>query len=90
MEVHRINDSFIDVSGIPEVVDFARQFPTQVHCWSGIPNCIGVASTKTLAKMANKLAKSGDGVQNVSGPIRRRTPQLPGPNPAQSDARLGR
>lgn len=49
-----------------------------------------VASTKTLAKMANKLAKSGDGVQNVSGPIRRRTRQLPGPNPAQGDARLGR
>lgn len=72
VEVYSIDESFIDLSGIPDLVDFARQLRSRVHRWTGIPNCIGIAPTKTLAKMANKIAKSGGGVEDLSCPIRRR------------------
>jgi DNA polymerase V len=58
-EVYSIDESFIGLSGIRDMVDFARQLRIRVHRWTGVPNCIGIAPTKTLAKMTNKIAKSG-------------------------------
>ncbi|MEJ2791002.1 MULTISPECIES: Y-family DNA polymerase [unclassified Pseudoxanthomonas] len=62
VEVYSIDESFLDLSGIRDREAFCRDLRDRVHRWTGIPNCIGVAPTKTLAKMANKLAKSGRGV----------------------------
>ncbi|WP_343239049.1 MULTISPECIES: hypothetical protein [unclassified Stenotrophomonas] len=39
----------------------------RVHRWTGIPNCIGIGPAKTLAKLANKVAKSADGVIRPRG-----------------------
>ena len=62
VEVYSIDESFLDVSGIPEVIAWAQALRSKVHRWVGIPNCIGIGPTKTLAKLANKLAKSCSGV----------------------------
>ncbi len=35
----------------------ARELRERVHRWVGIPTCVGIAPTKTLAKVANFIAK---------------------------------
>lgn len=62
VEVYSIDESFLDLSGIADLEAFSRALRQRVHRWTGIPNCIGVAPTKTLAKLANKMAKPGAGV----------------------------
>ena len=64
MEVYSIDEAFLDISRIAE--DRLHQelaaLRTRVHMWTGIPVSIGVGRTKTLAKVANDLAKRGGGV----------------------------
>ena len=64
IEVYSIDEAFIDLSGIgeKEMVDFAWKLKKTLLKWLKIPVSIGIASTKTLAKAANKIAKKGDGV----------------------------
>lgn len=68
VEVYSIDESFLDLTGIRLREHFARNLRTRVHRWTGIPNCIGIGPTKTLAKLANKLAKSGAGVVDLGDP----------------------
>jgi len=60
VEVYSIDESFIDLDGIRDRERFARDLRQRVHRWTGIPNCIGIGPTKTLAKLANKVAKAQD------------------------------
>jgi DNA polymerase V len=62
VEVYSIDESFIDLQGMRDRDQFARDLRQRVHRWTGIPNCIGIGPTKTLVKLANKVAKSADGV----------------------------
>ena len=70
MEVYSIDEAFLDLSGIdhpPE--DYGRQIQHTVRQWTGIPVSIGIAPTKTLAKLANKIAKKSPktaGVLNLA------------------------
>lgn len=59
IEVYSIDESFIDFSIIPrdELEPLARQVRRTVRKWTKIPTCIGIAQTKALAKLANKIAK---------------------------------
>ena len=57
IEVYSIDESFIDFTGIPDTDAFARHLRRKVKQWTGIPVSIGIATTKTLAKLANRLAK---------------------------------
>jgi DNA polymerase V len=60
-EVYSIDESFIDLSGIPgDLVRRARIIRRRIHQWIGIPTCIGIGPTKTLAKLANAIAKSAE------------------------------
>jgi DNA polymerase V len=68
VEVYSIDESFLDLTGIRQREQFARDLRTRVHRWTGIPNCIGIGPTKTLAKLANKLAKTGTGVMDLGDP----------------------
>lgn len=65
VEVYSIDESFLDVSGIPNREQFARDLRKRVHRWTGIANCIGIGPTKTLAKLANKAAKKRNGVVDL-------------------------
>ena len=57
VEAYSIDESFLDLSGVSERPAFAYHLHQRVHRWTGIPNCIGIGQTKTLAKLANHIAK---------------------------------
>ena len=60
-EVYSIDESFVDLSGIRgDLVRRARTIRKRIHQWIGIPTCIGIGPTKTLAKLANAIAKSAE------------------------------
>jgi DNA polymerase V len=60
-EIYSIDESFVDLSGIRgDLVRRARTIRQRIHQWIGIPTCIGIAPTKTLAKLANAIAKSAE------------------------------
>ncbi len=60
-EVYSIDESFTDLSGIRgDMVDRCRRMRQRILEWIGIPTCIGVGSTKTLAKLANHIAKTAE------------------------------
>lgn len=59
-EIYSIDESFIDVSGIRNVTTRARNVRSRILQWIGIPCGIGIAGTKTLAKLANHVAKSAE------------------------------
>lgn len=53
MEVYSIDEAFLLLDASTDI----RKIRQKVYQWTGIPVSIGVASTKTLAKVANKYAK---------------------------------
>jgi DNA polymerase V len=59
-EIYSIDECFIDVQGVRDQVARARAIRARIHRWIGIPTCIGIAPTKTLAKLANHIAKSAE------------------------------
>jgi DNA polymerase V len=57
-EVYSIDESFADLSGIPgNLTQFGRQIRSTIFKRTGIPVGVGIAPTKTLAKLANHTAK---------------------------------
>jgi len=57
-EVYSIDEAFADLTGIPgDLTAFGRQIRAAVLKRTGIPVGVGIAPTKTLAKLANHTAK---------------------------------
>ncbi len=60
-EIYSIDESFIDLSGVSgDLTKRARDIRARVNQWVGIPTCVGIAPTKTLAKLANHIAKQAE------------------------------
>ena len=59
IEPYSIDESFLNLGEFREreVERLAREQRERVHRWVGIPTCVGIAPTKTLAKVANFIAK---------------------------------
>jgi DNA polymerase V len=59
MEVYSIDEAFLSLSGFEQLnfEKYARTIQVEVKRLTGIPVSIGVAPTKTLAKVANHFAK---------------------------------
>ena len=59
VEVYSIDESFLDLSGFAarDLDAYARDLRSTVRQWTGIPTCVGLGPTKTLAKLANHIAK---------------------------------
>ena len=58
-EIYSIDECFCDLSG-HKYVDLeseAIKLRARILKWTGVPVCVGIAPTRTLAKIANKLAK---------------------------------
>lgn len=69
VEIYSIDESFIDVSRLPlkDRTAWASDLRSTTRQWTGIPTCVGIGPTKTLAKMANKAAKKlSTGVLDLS------------------------
>lgn len=56
-EVYSIDECFAHLTGIPKVRDVGYAIRERVGRWTGIPVCVGIGPTKTLAKLANLVAK---------------------------------
>ncbi len=56
-EVYSIDESFLDLSGVPKLRELSYALRERVWQWTGIPVCVGIGPTKTLAKLANFVAK---------------------------------
>lgn len=59
IEHYSIDECFLLLDGHSrdKLVALAQEIKSTVHRWTGIPVCVGLAKTKTLAKVANRLAK---------------------------------
>lgn len=66
IEVYSIDESFLDLSGVRDRLEIGQDIRYTVKQWTGIPCCVGIGPTKTLAKLANKWAKKHGGVIDVS------------------------
>lgn len=75
VEVYSIDEAFADLTGIGELDALGRQIRAQVLRCTGIPVGVGIAHTKTLAKLANHTAKrlqsQTGGVVNITDPVKR-------------------
>lgn len=58
-EIYSIDECFLDLDrmAVEDLTDWCRELRLRTHQWTGIPVSIGVGPTKTLAKVANRLAK---------------------------------
>jgi DNA polymerase V len=68
-ELYSIDEAFLGFDGFTEanLLEYGCHIRKTVKQWTGIQVSIGLAGTKTLAKVANRLAKkSGDGVIDIS------------------------
>jgi DNA polymerase V len=59
VEVYSIDEAFLDLTGIStdDLVGYGQIMRATIQQWTGIPVSIGIGPTKTLAKLANRLAK---------------------------------
>lgn len=57
VEVYSIDEAFLQLEGISDLKVFGEQVQRKVTKGTGIPVSIGIASTKALTKVANKIAK---------------------------------
>ncbi len=74
VEIYSIDEAFLDVSGISHLESYGHQIRQTVINDVGVPVCVGIAPTKTLAKLANYAAKKFRqtcGVVDLSDPHRR-------------------
>ncbi|MBA2482885.1 MAG: Y-family DNA polymerase [Nitrosomonas sp.] len=57
-EVYSIDECFLGLDGFnTDLTVYGQAIRRQVKCWTGLPVCVGIGSTKTLAKLANYIAK---------------------------------
>tara|TARA_B100000945_G_scaffold320032_1_gene328851 strand:- start:777 stop:2057 length:1281 start_codon:yes stop_codon:yes gene_type:complete len=59
VEIYSIDEAFIDLSFLTEeeTEAYGAEIRKKVLRWTGIPVSVGIASTKTLSKVANHIAK---------------------------------
>lgn len=57
MEIYSIDESFLNLKGLPDPLGLSKRMRETVRKWTGIPISVGLGKTKTLAKLANRLAK---------------------------------
>ena len=71
LEVYSIDESFLSLDGFGHIdlAEYGRQIRERVLQWVGLPGCVGIGPSKTLAKLANHCAKKSlagnDGVCNL-------------------------
>ena len=74
IEVYSIDEAFLNLSGFGDnLTDYGRTIRRTVKQWTGMPVSIGIAETKTLAKIANRFAKrspEADGVFELTDQTR--------------------
>ena len=67
IEVYSIDEAFLDMSSFTrfDLADYGQHMRQTVRLHTGIPVCVGIAPTKTLAKIANRIAKKNPEYHSV-------------------------
>jgi DNA polymerase V len=73
IEIYSIDEAFLNLAGLENgnLTAYGHEMRRTVERWTGIPVSIGIAETKTLAKVANHIAKksrAADGVLDLTIP----------------------
>ena len=70
-EAYSIDEAFLDLTGVEteSFTELGRALKARLWKWIGLPVCVGIAPTKTLAKLCDHFAKGS----RTSGSSRRRT-----------------
>ncbi len=78
VEIYSIDEAFLDLTGVEAIAslnEFGNQIKQTVERSTGIRVCVGIAPSKTLAKLANHAAKqypATGGVVDLTDPARQR------------------
>lgn len=58
-EVYSIDESFLDLTSFAkrDLMQYGQLMRKRILKWTGLPVCVGIGATKTLAKLANHCAK---------------------------------
>lgn len=68
VEVYSVDESFMNLAGYEDhydLVEFMREIADRIRTWTDIPVSVGIAKTKTLAKIASKFAKKYPGYHSA-------------------------
>ncbi|GAB3483455.1 translesion error-prone DNA polymerase V subunit UmuC [Marinomonas epiphytica] len=68
VEIYSIDEAFLELTGVESLKDyesFARNMKQKIDSWTGITVGVGIAPTKTLAKLANHAAKTYPATKGV-------------------------
>ncbi len=59
VEVYSIDEAFVQFKGFENCnfEDYGNEIRQRILKWTGIPTCVGIAPTKALSKVANKIAR---------------------------------
>ena len=76
-EVYSIDECFLDLTGITrDLVAYGQEIKETVTRWTGLPMCVGIGYSKTLAKLANHYAKKQPELNGVCDFTRMRDDEL--------------
>ena len=65
LEVYSIDESFLDLTGFSDLQAYSHHIRDTILRWTGLPVSVGVGPTKTLAKVASRIAKKEPGLKGV-------------------------
>ena len=66
IEIYSIDESFLSLKGFEiNLEKYGQKIKDTVKQWTGIPVSVGIAKTKTLAKIANRIAKKNKFLNGV-------------------------
>ena len=68
VETYSIDESFLDLRGYEKnynLESYMRDVADRIRLWTDVPVSVGIAPTKTLAKMGSKFAKNYKGYRSV-------------------------
>lgn len=61
LEVYSVDESFLQIESVlklyPTATEMGQRMRQRMKQWLGLPVCVGIGPTKTLAKLANHMAK---------------------------------
>jgi DNA polymerase V len=64
-EVYSIDECFLELTGFRDLNYYGQNIKKTIKQYVGLPVCVGIGSTKTLAKLANHLAKKNEEFNGV-------------------------
>ncbi|MFC2131878.1 Y-family DNA polymerase, partial [Bacteroidota bacterium] len=67
VEIYSIDEAFLNLRGFEheDLTEYGKKIRNTVRKWTGLPVSVGIAETKTLAKIANRLAKKSNKAEGV-------------------------